>query len=68
MGVAVCKDWFGRKTRASNAILSKEERIRGFEILAESNKGTGMALVLGVQADDTAGMLEYARIAESLEP
>ena len=48
--------------------LSKEERIRGFEVLAESNRGTGMALVLGVQADDTAGMLEYARIAESLNP
>jgi 4-hydroxy-tetrahydrodipicolinate synthase len=37
-------------------------------VLAESNRGTGMALVLGVQADDTAGMLEYARIAESLNP
>jgi dihydrodipicolinate synthase/N-acetylneuraminate lyase len=48
--------------------LSKEERIRGFEVLTESNQGTGMALVLGVQADDTAGMLEYARIAESLNP
>lgn len=48
--------------------LSKEERIQGFETLAEASHGTGMALVLGVQADDTEGMLEYARIAESLNP
>lgn len=48
--------------------LSQEEWIRGFEVLAEANRGTGMVLVLGVQAEDTAGMLEYAAIAEGLEP
>ena len=48
--------------------LSKEERIKGFQTLAEANRGTGMALVLGVQADDTEGMLEYAEVAESLNP
>ncbi|MDD9896796.1 MAG: dihydrodipicolinate synthase family protein [Gammaproteobacteria bacterium] len=48
--------------------LSKEERIKGFQTLAEANRGTGMALVLGVQADDTEGMLDYARIAETLHP
>lgn len=48
--------------------LSVEERIRGFEVLVEANRGRDMALVLGVQADDTAGMLQYARVAESLEP
>jgi len=48
--------------------LSREERIRGFEVLAEANRNTGMALVLGVQAEDTEGMLDYARVAESLEP
>lgn len=48
--------------------LSKEERIRGFEVLAEANRGRAMTLTLGVQAEDTAGMLEYARVAESLEP
>ena len=48
--------------------LSKEERIRGFEVLAEANRGRSMSLTLGVQADDTAGMLEYARVAEALEP
>ncbi len=48
--------------------LTKEERIRGFEVLAEANRGRGMSLTLGVQADDTEGMLEFARVAESLAP
>ena len=48
--------------------LSKEERMRGFEVLAEANRGRDMVLVLGVQADDTEGMLEYARFAEALSP
>lgn len=48
--------------------LTKEERIRGFEVLAEANRGRSMSLTLGVQADDTAGMEEYARVAESLQP
>ncbi|PCI79677.1 MAG: hypothetical protein COB20_04250 [SAR86 cluster bacterium] len=48
--------------------LTKGERIRGFEVLAEASRGRSLSLTLGVQADDTAGMLEYARVAESLEP
>lgn len=48
--------------------LSTEERIKGFRVLAEANRGTDMVLVLGVQADDTVGMLEYAKVAESLSP
>tara|TARA_B110000967_G_scaffold207844_1_gene258242 strand:- start:305 stop:1249 length:945 start_codon:yes stop_codon:yes gene_type:complete len=48
--------------------LTKAERMRGFEVLAEANRGRSMSLTLGVQADDTASMLEYARVAESLEP
>ena len=48
--------------------LSKAERMRGFEVLTDTNRGRDMALVLGVQADDTEGMLEYARFAEALEP
>lgn len=48
--------------------LSEEERLRGFEVLAEANRGRDMVLVLGVQADDTAGMLKYASAAEALEP
>lgn len=48
--------------------LSQAERLKGFETLAAANRNTGMALVLGVQADDTAGMLQYARQAEALNP
>jgi len=53
---------------SEQSYLTKQERIRGFEVLAEANRGRSMSLTLGVQADDTAGMLEYARVAESLEP
>ena len=48
--------------------LSMEERIKGFEVLADANRHTGMVLVFGVQAEDTEGMLEYAKKAESLNP
>ena len=48
--------------------LSDEERIKGFETIAKANRGTGMALVFGVQADDTDGMLRYAAAAEALNP
>ena len=48
--------------------LSQQERLRGFDVLARAARGRAPALVLGVQADDTAGMLEYARHAEPLEP
>jgi len=48
--------------------LSQDERIHGFEVLARAARGRAPALVLGVQADDTAGMLEYAERAEALEP
>lgn len=48
--------------------LSKEERMRGMEVLAKTIKGRKPALVMGVQAADTEQMLEFARAAESLEP
>lgn len=48
--------------------LSKAERLRGFEVLAEANRGRDMVLIFGVQADDQEGMLEYARAAEALAP
>ena len=48
--------------------LSREERIKGFEVIAEASSGTGMSVVFGVQADDTQGMLDYAEFAESLNP
>jgi dihydrodipicolinate synthase/N-acetylneuraminate lyase len=48
--------------------LSYDERVKGFETIAKASGGTGMTLVFGVQANDTQGMLGYARIAESLNP
>ena len=48
--------------------LTKEERMRGMQVLAKAAKGKKPVLVLGVQGDDTAEMLEYASQAESLAP
>ena len=48
--------------------LTKEERMKGMEVLARAVKGKKPALVLGVQAANTEEMLEYARHAEKLEP
>jgi dihydrodipicolinate synthase/N-acetylneuraminate lyase len=48
--------------------LTKEERLRGMEVLAKAAKGKKAALVLGVQGPDTATALEYTRHAEALGP
>jgi dihydrodipicolinate synthase/N-acetylneuraminate lyase len=48
--------------------LTKEERMRGMETLAKAAKGKKTALVLGVQAANTAQMLEFVEKAESLAP
>lgn len=48
--------------------LSKDERMRGMEVLAKAIKGRRPALVLGVQAANTEQMLDFARKAESLDP
>lgn len=48
--------------------LTKEERMKGMEVLARAAKGKKPALVLGVQGASTEEMLEYARHAEKLEP
>ena len=48
--------------------LNKDERMRGMEVLAKTAKGKRAVLVLGVQGDDTAEMLEYAAHAEKLAP
>jgi 4-hydroxy-tetrahydrodipicolinate synthase len=50
------------------ANLTKAERLRGMTALAAAVRGRAVALVLGVQGTDTAGMLEYARHAETLAP
>ncbi len=48
--------------------LTKEERMRGMEVIAKAAKGKKATLVLGVQGADTEDMLEYARHAEKLGP
>jgi 4-hydroxy-tetrahydrodipicolinate synthase len=48
--------------------LTKQERLKGMEVLANAARGKRPALVLGVQGANTEEMLEYARHAESLEP
>jgi 4-hydroxy-tetrahydrodipicolinate synthase len=48
--------------------LTKDERMRGMEVISKAAKGRTPALVLGVQGADTAEMLEYARHAEALAP
>ncbi len=53
---------------SSVASLSKEERLRGMEVLAKAVEGRKIALVLGVQGKDTTEMLEYAKKAEGLGP
>ena len=48
--------------------LSKDERLRGMETIAAAARGRRQALVFGVQADDTEGMLEYAPPRGIAEP
>jgi dihydrodipicolinate synthase/N-acetylneuraminate lyase len=50
------------------ANLTKAERMRGMQVLADASRGLNAALVLGVQGKDTAEMLEYAQHAEALAP
>lgn len=50
------------------ANLTKAERLRGMEVLADAVRGQSIALVLGVQGHDTAEMLEYTRAANALSP
>jgi 4-hydroxy-tetrahydrodipicolinate synthase len=48
--------------------LTEDERMQGMEVIAKASKGKKPALVLGVQADNEAQMLKYARHAEKLAP
>jgi dihydrodipicolinate synthase/N-acetylneuraminate lyase len=48
--------------------LSTDEIMRGMEALAAANRGRSMTLVLGVQRDATADMVELAKHAERLAP
>lgn len=48
--------------------LTKEERLRGMEVLAKAAKGKRPALVLGVQGPNAEAAVEYTRQAEALAP
>jgi dihydrodipicolinate synthase/N-acetylneuraminate lyase len=48
--------------------LTKDERMRGMEVLAKASKGKKAALMLGVQGRNTGEMLEYAQHADGLAP
>jgi 4-hydroxy-tetrahydrodipicolinate synthase len=50
------------------AQLTRDERMRGMEVLARAAAGRKAALVLGVQGPNTAAALEYLRHAEKLGP
>jgi len=52
---------------SSVSYLTKEERLRGMELLVKS-RGKRAAIVLGVQGRNVAEMTEYARRAEALAP
>ena len=48
--------------------LTRDERLRGMEVLAKAAKGKKPALVLGVQGTSTDEAVEYTRHAEALQP
>lgn len=48
--------------------LTVEERLRGFEVIAEAAKGKPAAVVFGVQGPDTNAALNYLKHAEKLSP
>lgn len=48
--------------------LTRDERLRGMEVLAKSARGKRPVLVLGVQGPNTEAALEYAHRAEELGP
>lgn len=48
--------------------LTMEERFAGMEVVAAAGKPLKPAVVLGVQADDTATALKYVKHAEKLAP
>ncbi len=49
-------------------LLSREEKLHGMEVLAQTMKDRHSALCLGVQGKDIEEMLVYARHAEKLNP
>jgi len=49
-------------------LLSAEERLRGFDVIAEAAKGKKPAVVYGVQGKDTQEAMRYLEHAERLSP
>ena len=49
-------------------MLSKDERMKGMEIVATACRPLQMACILAVQAGSTSEMLDYAHHAENLNP
>jgi dihydrodipicolinate synthase/N-acetylneuraminate lyase len=49
-------------------LLTTEEKLQGMEVLTKATRGFRTALCLGVQGDDTAEMLMFAKHAERLAP
>jgi 1-pyrroline-4-hydroxy-2-carboxylate deaminase len=49
-------------------LLSRDEKLHGMEVLAETARGLRTALCLGVQGRDTGEMLVFAKHAEKLAP
>jgi len=49
-------------------LMSKDERMKGMQVIADACRPLKVASVLGVQGTTTEEMLEYARHAESLAP
>lgn len=49
-------------------LLTRDEKLKGMEVLAEATRGSSTALCLGVQGKDTEEMLIFAEHAEKLKP
>jgi dihydrodipicolinate synthase/N-acetylneuraminate lyase len=49
-------------------LMSKDERMKGMEVIANACRPLKVASILGVQGATTAEMLDYARHAETLAP
>ena len=48
--------------------LTRDERLQGMDVIAKAARGKQITLILGVQGEDTAEMMEYAAHAEKLAP
>jgi len=53
---------------SENSKLTKEERLRGMEVIAKAGKGKKPAIILGVQGANSKEAMEYLEHAEKLDP